>query len=315
MSDESGALGNWTLAVHGGAGVILPAKMTPEKEAAYRAGLHDALNAGRKILREGGSSQDAVIASVVAMEDSPLFNAGKGAVFTSEGRNEMDAAIMVGDTHEAGAIAGVTNVRNPVLAACAVMEESPHVMLQGTGAEKFAAHAGLEIVDPSYFHTDHRLQQLQKALEMGEGPSLDHSDHKFGTVGAVALDQEGNLAAATSTGGMTNKQWGRVGDSPVIGAGTYASNSSCAVSATGLGEVFIRMTAARTICALMEYCNMSLEAATDQVVNETLKEMGGDGGIVAIDKDGNYALTFNTPGMYRGVVNSDGLESVSIFQD
>lgn len=318
----------YAFAIHGGAGTILKANLSDKKEAAYLAKLAEALAAGEAVLAGGGTALDAVTSAITLMEDSPLFNAGKGAVFTAEGKNEMDASIMDGATLNAGAVSGVTNVRNPILLARAVMEQSRHVMLQGKGAETFAAEAGLEIVDPEYFHTERRWQQLQKAREQKTGAVLDHDlefldpegpdgldDHKFGTVGAVALDREGNLAAGTSTGGMTNKAWGRVGDSPIIGAGTYASNTSCAVSATGAGEYFIRATVARSICALMEYANLPLEVAADKIIMQQLVQMGGNGGIISLDRDGNIALVFNTEGMYRAAVKEGEEPVIGIYKE
>lgn len=315
----------YAFAIHGGAGNILKANLSDEKEAAYLAKLAEALAAGEAVLAGGGTALDAVTSAITLMEDSPLFNAGKGAVFTAEGKNEMDSSIMDGATLNAGAVSGVTNVKNPILLARAVMEQSRHVMLQGKGAETFAAEAGLEIVDPEYFHTERRWQQLQKAKEQKTGVVLDHDlefldpdgldDHKFGTVGAVALDREGNLAAGTSTGGMTNKAWGRVGDSPIIGAGTYASNASCAVSGTGAGEYFIRATVARSICALMEYANLPLDVAADRIVMKQLVEMGGDGGIISVDTHGNIALVFNSAGMYRAAVREGEEPVVGIYKE
>lgn len=312
----------YAFAIHGGAGTILKANMSDEQEAAYEAKLTEALAAGEKVLADNGAALDAVIAAITVMEDSPLFNAGKGAVFTAEGKNEMDSSIMDGETLDAGAVSGVTNVKSPIRLARAVMDKSKHVMLQGKGAETFAAENGLEIVDPEYFYTERRWQQLQKAKELKEGAVLDHdleymefNDNKFGTVGAVALDKAGNLAAGTSTGGMTNKSWGRVGDSPIIGAGTYASNSSCAVSATGAGEYFIRATVARSICALMEYADMTLADATDKIIMQQLVEMGGDGGIISLDRDGNIALVFNTEGMYRASVREGEEPLIGIYKD
>jgi beta-aspartyl-peptidase (threonine type) len=312
----------YAFAIHGGAG-------SEDKEAAYQAKLAEALAAGEKVLAEGGAALDAVVAAITLMEDSPLFNAGKGAVFTADGKNELDSSIMDGATLNAGAVSGVTNVKNPILLARAVMDRSKHVMLQGKGAETFAAENGLEIVDPEYFYTERRWQQLQKAKEQKTGAILDHDlefldpddlpddldDHKFGTVGAVALDRHGNLAAGTSTGGMTNKSWGRVGDSPIIGAGTYASNTSCAVSATGSGEYFIRATVARSVCALMEYGNLPLDVAADRIIMQQLGEMGGDGGIISLDRDGNIALVFNTKGMYRASVREGEEPVIGIYQE
>ena len=293
----------WGLVLHGGAGVITRAKLTPEREAAIRAELERALRAAHAVLARGGSSVDAVTAAITILEDSPLFNAGKGAVFTHDGVNELDAAIMSGPDHKAGAVAGVRTIKNPILLAKAVMDNGRHVMLVGRGAEEFAATAGIEIVDPSYFRTEERWQELQKAIA---------EDH-FGTVGVVALDQHHALAAGTSTGGLTNKRFGRVGDSPVIGAGTYA-DEQCGVSATGHGELFIRYTVARDICARVEYEHESLTQAADEVVMHELVHAGGDGGIIALDAAGHWTLTFNTPGMYRGYITEDGVPHVEIFK-
>lgn len=309
------------IAIHGGAGTITRASMSRELESEYRAALSTALARGHEVLMKGGSSLDAVEAAVRFMEDSPLFNAGKGAVFTHDGRNELDAAIMDGAGKRAGTIAGVSVIKNPISAARAVMEKSPHVMLTGRGAELFATLQGLEIVDPSYFWTEKRWKALQLQLEKEKAPEkhgsadLDDPERKHGTVGAVALDRHGNLAAATSTGGMTNKRWGRVGDVPIIGAGTYASNDSCAVSATGHGEYFIRYTVAHDIAALVEYKGLSLAAASDLVVNKKLKAAGGEGGVIAIDRQGNIAMPFNSEGMYRGYIGVDGKSHVAIFKD
>jgi len=303
------------LVVHGGAGVIRK-DLTPEKEKEVRADLETALGAGYAVLKSGGSSLDAVEKTIVVLEDSPRFNAGKGAVFTHEGVNELDAAIMDGATLRAGAIAGVHRVRNPILLARAVMEKSPHVMLTGDGAEAFAKTVGVTLVDPSYFRTDERWRQLQEALkaeEKKQASALGRAIH-YGTVGAVALDREGHLAAGTSTGGMTNKRWGRVGDSPIIGAGTYA-NAHCAVSATGWGEYYIRATAAHDICARVEYAKQPVAKAAHDVVMDVIPKLGGDGGVIALDSDGNFALPFNTDGMYRGWVDPDGKVHVAILPD
>ncbi|WP_207435531.1 isoaspartyl peptidase/L-asparaginase family protein [Sabulibacter ruber] len=317
-----------TLVIHGGAGTITRKNMTPEKEKAYQEVLNQALQTGYAVLKKGGSSLDAVEATVRVMEDSPLFNAGKGAVFTNEGKNELDAAIMDGKTLKAGAIASVTTIRNPISTARAVMEKSEHVMMIGAGAEKFAKEQGQVIVDPSYFRTETRYQQLQKA-KASEKVKLDHSDttssivpgeniftegRKFGTVGAVALDAFGNLAAATSTGGMTNKRYGRVGDAPIIGAGTYADNNTCAVSATGHGEYFIRAVVAYDIAAVMKYKGASVKKAADDVVMDKLVKFGGEGGVIALDKNGNFAMPFNSEGMYRGYINNKKSE-VLIYKD
>lgn len=318
---------SYVMVIHGGAGTILKKTMTPEKEAAYRAALQQALEAGYNALQSGRSSLDAVEAAIHVMEDSPLFNAGKGAVFTHDGRNELDASIMNGKTLEAGAVGGVTTIRNPISAARAVMEKSEHVMLVGPGAEKFAQEAGLEIVDPSYFYTQDRWEGLQRALKEDSAKSkLDHSynksgrlgieniDNKFGTVGAVALDKQGNLAAGTSTGGMTNKKYGRVGDSPIIGAGTYANNKTAAISCTGWGEFYIRNVVAHDLSALMEYKGLSVKAAGQTVIDK-VGAMGGDGGLIALDKKGNIAMPFNTAGMYRGAVTKDGKIEIHIYKD
>lgn len=306
--------GSYALAIHGGAGMILKERTSSEKESAYRAKLEDAMTAGEQILQAGGSAMDSVVAAVRVLEDSELFNAGKGAVFTHEGRNEMDAAVMDGATMEAGAVASVARIKNPVEAARWVMTHTGHVMLVGTGAEEFADEQGLELVDPSYFHTDKRWSQLEKAKAMGAEASLDHSDHKFGTVGAVALDAHGNLAAATSTGGMTNKRWKRIGDTPIIGAGTYASNATAAVSTTGHGEYMMRFTVARDVCALMEFRGLDLDRASREVLNGRFAEAGGDGGLIAVDANGNIALEMNTPGMYRGSVRSGETIKIEIFK-
>lgn len=309
-----------TLVIHGGAGTILKENMTPELEQAYTDKLTEALYVGFEILKNGGSSIDAVQKTINILEDSPLFNAGKGAVFTNDGHNELDASIMDGKTLNAGAVAGVKTVKNPIDAARKVMENSPHVMMSGNGADVFAKEQGLELVDSSYFFTQNRWDALQNALKR-EKMELDHDgskenndpDKKKGTVGAVALDKDGNLAAATSTGGMTNKRWGRVGDSPIIGAGTYANNQTCAVSSTGHGEFFIRHVVAYDIAALMEYGGQTLKEAAEYVVNQKLKEQGGRGGVIALDAKGNYAMPFNTEGMYRGVIQEGKAAEVLIY--
>ncbi len=308
----------YSLAIHGGAGTITRDRMTPELEAAYREKLTEALRAGQAVLAKGGPALDAVSAAITVMEDSPLFNAGKGAVFTNEGRNELDAAIMDGATLNAGAVTGVTRIRNPILLARAVMDKSPHVMLAQEGAEEFAREQGFELVNPLYFWTERRFKSLL-AIQARDSHALylDHDEtHKYGTVGAVALDSRGNLAAGTSTGGLTNKMWGRIGDSPIIGAGTYASNASCAVSGTGTGEYYIRLTLAREVCALMEYTGASAQKAADIMIYERLTGLGGDGGIIVVDKDGRIAMSFNTEGMYRGRVTSAAPEPVTaIYKD
>ncbi len=307
---ESAAAGNkqYAIAIHGGAGVILKGNLSPELEKAYLHMLDSALTVGEKILAGGGVSMDAVESVIRIMENCPLFNAGKGAVFSHEGYNELDASVMDGSNLMAGAVAGVRNVKNPITLARRVMTNSSHVMLAGKGATEFAREQGLEIVDSTYFFTERRWKDLQRAIERAK-------ENKFGTVGCVALDQSGNLAAGTSTGGMTNKRWNRIGDTPVIGAGTYASNKSCAVSGTGHGEFFIRYTVAREIAALMEYKGMSVQKAAEEVIMNRLKPAGGEGGIIAVDKDGNIALVFNSPGMYRGCANSKGRHEVAIFSD
>jgi len=308
------------LVIHGGAGTIDRSKMTPEKEREYRAGLEHALMAGHEILKSGGSSLDATEAAVRVLEDDPHFNAGKGSVFTSAGTNEMDAAIMDGKTLAAGAVAALKHVRNPISLARLVMEKSGHVMMDGEGAEAFAKENGMELVDQKYFFTQERWDALQKikAAEKhrtgGAGKAFFITDQdRHGTVGAVALDKNGNLAAATSTGGTTNKRPGRVGDSPVIGAGTYANNATCAVSATGDGEYFIRATVGHDVSALMEYRRMSLKEAAQAVLDKVAK-LGGTGGLIAIDRHGNVALPFNTTGMYRGYVDRDGKFVVEIYK-
>ncbi len=316
----------YVLVIHGGAGTILKKNMTPEKEQAYLGKLREALQAGYDQIKAGKPSIDAVQAAVLVMEDSPLFNAGKGAVFTHDGKNEMDAAIMDGKTLKAGSVAGVTTIRNPILAARAVMERSEHVMMIGRGAEGFAKEVGLQIVDPSYFYTPERWNGLQKALaEDSVKAVLDHGnkhselmgtinkDNKFGTVGAVALDQAGNLAAATSTGGMTNKKYGRVGDAPLIGAGTYANNATAGISATGWGEFFIRSVVAYDISAMMEYQKLSLQEAAAKALAK-MEKLGGDGGLIALDNKGNVTMPFNTAGMYRGTVTADGKIEVNIYR-
>ncbi|MFN8343231.1 MAG: isoaspartyl peptidase/L-asparaginase [Cyclobacteriaceae bacterium] len=314
------APGPITLVIHGGAGTIQKANMTPEKEAACRAKLTEALQAGYSILESGGNSTDAVIAAIKVMEDSPLFNAGKGAVFTHDGKNEMDAAIMEGQSLMAGAVAGITNVRNPITAAHAVMAHSEHVMMTGKGAEQFAAEQGLEIVDPSYFFDSVRFRQLQKALEGEQSKHASYYDPmirnlKFGTVGAVALDSKGNITAGTSTGGMTNKRYGRVGDAPIIGAGTYANNQTCGLSATGHGEYFIRAVVGHEVSSLMAYGGLTLQQATDSVVMKKLVRMGGEGGLVALDRQGNVSMTFNSEGMYRGFIQKGTAAKTFIYRE
>lgn len=337
------------IAIHGGAGTIRRSAMTPEAETQYRAILTQALEAGHTVLKRGGNSMDAVSAAVMIMEDSPLFNAGKGAVLTADSTVELDAAIMEGKTLKAGTIAGVRGIKNPILLARRVMEHSEHVMLTGKGAERFAAEQGFARMPDEYFITERRAQELTRAkqqdatkpLSPDETPATkpskndslgknkrsslydgnaplnewSHEGKKFGTVGAVALDKNGDIAAATSTGGMTNKKYGRVGDAPIIGAGTYANNATCAVSATGHGEYFIRSVVAYDIAALVEYKGMTLQEAADAVVMKKLVERGGSGGIIALDKKGNIAMPFNSEGMYRGCITTDGKIIVEIFRN
>lgn len=299
----------YAMVIHGGAGTILKENMTSETENDYQAAMHQALTIGEEILKHGGTSMDAVENVIRYMEDSPLFNAGKGAVFTHEGKNEMDASFMSGKDQNAGAVGGVTNIKHPISAARAVLEKSEHVMMVGKGAEAFAASSGLEIVDPAYFKTERRWSSLQRILEAEkqeiELSESDDKDRKHGTVGCVALDKDGNIAAGTSTGGMTNKKYNRIGDSPIIGAGTFADNATCGVSSTGHGEFFIRYTVARDIAALMEYGGKSLQQAADYIIMDKLVQKGGSGGIIALDKYGNVAMPFNTAGMYRGYVKPD----------
>jgi beta-aspartyl-peptidase (threonine type) len=295
----------WAIVIHGGAGVITRANMTPELDSTYRAALREAMNTGIKILSEGGTALEAVEKTINVMEDNPLFNAGKGAVFTHEGKNELDAAIMDGSTLAAGSVACVTDIKNPITAARYVMTKSEHVMLTGAGASEFAKEQGLEIVPPSYFYTEKRYSELQRILK----------EEKHGTVGCCALDKRGNLAAGTSTGGMTNKRYNRVGDAPIIGAGTYANNATCAVSATGHGEFFIRWTVAHDISALMEYKGLSLAKASELVVNDKLVKAGGSGGVISVDKAGNISMPFNSEGMFRGFASSDGKSGVYIYKD
>ena len=303
----------WSLAIHGGAGVIDRGALTPEKDKAYRAGLDAALQAGGAVLGKGGTALDAVAAAVRVLEDNPLFNAGRGAVFTAEGRNELDASIMDGRTLKAGAVAGVTRTRHPIDLARAVMERTPHVMLAGPGADRFSAEQGLEQVDPSWFRTEERWQQLQAWQKRQQAAALD-ATHLFGTVGAVALDAAGNLAAATSTGCMVGKRWGRVGDSPIIGAGTYARNGQCAVSATGSGEYFIRESAARQVCDRVAWRGESLSDAAKATI-AAVGAIGGDGGLIAMGADGRPAFALNDLGMYRGRMAAGGAPETAIYAD
>lgn len=315
------------IAIHGGAGAITRAAMSAEKEQYYRQQLAAIVAAGQQILADGGSAMDAVTEAVRLLEECPLFNAGKGAVFTHQGTHELDASIMDGRTLEVGAVAGVNHIRNPVLAARAVLEVSPHVLFIGAGAEAFATQQGLEMVAADFFSTPERWEQLQRALGSDQavldhdGAAQSHSDdpldpdRKFGTVGAVALDVHGNLAAATSTGGMTNKQAGRVGDSPLVGAGCYANNDTVAVSCTGTGEVFIRTLAAYDVAAQMRYAGRTLQQASASVIHDKVQELDGSGGLIAVDREGNVALPFNSEGMYRGFAYVGGEVEVAIYRD
>ncbi len=314
---------NFGIVIHGGAGTILKENMSDSLEATYKAKLEEAISIGYEILKNGGTSLEAVTHTINVMEDSPLFNAGKGAVFTHDGSNELDASIMDGATLNAGAVAGVKHIKNPIDLARDVMQKSEHVMLYGAGAEEFAQTLGYKMMDTTYFYTKNRYESLQRVLEKEkeknekkvsfEDPYIKNS--KFGTVGCAALDKHGNLAAGTSTGGMTNKCWNRIGDAPIIGAGTYANNATCAVSSTGWGEYFIRAVVAYDISALMEYKGMSLQDAAKEVIQKKVPALGGDGGIVAIDKDGNVAMEFNTSGMYRATMNSEGELIIKIYKE
>ena len=304
-----------TIVIHGGAGALEPGRYTSEQEAEFHRALNEALDTGYAILEDGGSATDAIVAAIVIMEDAPIFNAGKGAVFTQDGKNELDASIMEGETTNAGAIAGVTRVKNPIRLAREVMDNSRHVMFARDGAEEFAKERGLEFVKPKYFHTEHRWESYRKALEAWKNKkeSTLPVDFKYGTVGALALDGQGNIAAGTSTGGMTFKQYGRVGDSPIIGAGTFADNRSCAVSATGHGEFFMRLTIVRDICAQVEYGGKSVADAADDVIHNRLTELGGDGGVIVLSPTGDYAFSFNSAGMFRGVKNELGEKVTAIY--
>jgi len=352
MGSSAAAQPKWAIVVHGGAGVIDRGRLTAEQDKAYRAALGKVAEAGGEVLRTGGSALDAIEAAIGILEDDPLFNAGRGAVFTADGRNELDSAIMDGSNLKAGAVAGVTRTRRPISLARAVMEKSPHVFLIGEGADQFSKAQGLEQVEPSYFFTERRWKSLESelkrqglpipprpagapltpsadaALAHDEGPTgtfevhegqaraeLAHDEGKYGTVGVVALDTHGRIAAGTSTGGTTAKRWGRVGDSPIIGAGTYANNKSCAVSATGTGEYFIRLAVAHRICDLVELKGLSLQAAADEVVQKELRALGGDGGIIAVDPLGRMAWSFNTSGMYRARLADGQPLQVGIYKD
>lgn len=315
-------MSTFTIAIHGGAGTLLKSEIKPEQEKAYLHSLQQALNSGYDVLKNGGTAIDAVVAATVILEDDPLFNAGRGSVFTSDGKHEMDACIMDGATLDAGAVASVLNIRNPVLLALEIMRKSDHVFLAGSGASEFAAKQNIRTEPDEYFFDAYRYKQLQEMRESG-GYSLDHSnkevrlnkEKKFGTVGAVACDANGNIAAATSTGGMTNKKFGRIGDSPVIGSGNYANNATCAISCTGHGEMFLRAVAAYDVSCLMEYAGKTLQQAMDIVVHEKLTKIQGEGGMIGVDAKGNAALVFNSEGMYRGVRSSEGRNQVSIYND
>lgn len=311
------------IVIHGGAGTILKENMSDSLETAYKEKLKEAISIGHEILKNGGTSLEAITKTINILEDSPLFNAGKGSVFTHDATNELDASIMDGATLNAGAVAGVKHIKNPIDLAKDVMQKSEHVMLYGTGAEEFAQSLGYKMMDTSYFYTKSRYKSLQRVLEKEnlentekisfKDPYIKNS--KFGTVGCAALDKHGNLASGTSTGGMTNKRWNRIGDAPIIGAGTYANNATCAVSSTGWGEFFIRSVVAFDISAMMEYKGMSLQDAAKEVIHKKVPALGGDGGIVAIDKDGNVAMEFNTAGMYRASMNAEGELIIGIYQD
>src|SRR5579871_3976115 len=315
-------MSKFTLVIHGGAGTILKQDMTPDLEKAYVEGMQVALDAGYAVLEEEGSAINAIKAAIVILEDNMLFNAGRGSVFTKKGVQEMDAAIMDGRTLDAGSVTGVRNVRNPIELATEVMLNSNHVFLSGKGASDFAIKQGIKLEPDEYFFSQFRYDQW-KSIRDSDTYSLDHThqrleelmrDKKFGTVGAVALDQQGNIAAATSTGGMTNKKYGRIGDSPIIGAGTYANNKTCAISCTGHGEMFIRAVAAHDVSSLMEYKGCTLQQAMDIVVNEKLMKINGEGGMIGVDAKGNAAMIFNSQGMYRGFKNSDGEELIALYK-
>lgn len=326
LANQQEKINDFAIIIHGGAGTILKKNMSVEKEAQYKAKLEEAIKVGHSILKNGGTSQEAVMKTIQIMEDSPLFNAGKGAVFTNAGTNELDASFMDGKTLNAGAVAGVTDVKSPIELAIKVMTDSEHVMLSGKGASTFAKENGLEIVDPSYFYTERRFKSLERIKER-EKTELDHDDKsaafydadiknaKFGTVGCVALDKDGNIAAGTSTGGMTNKRWGRIGDAPIIGSGTYANNLTCGVSSTGWGEYFIRSQVAYDISAQMEYQQKTLKEATQNVIQNKLTKLGGTGGVIALDNNGNMAFEFNTAGMYRASMDDQGELIIKIYKE
>jgi beta-aspartyl-peptidase (threonine type) len=307
----------YSLVIHGGAGTILKESMTPEMETAYRQGLQAALDQGYDVLTNGGTAVEAVLAATISLEDNILFNAGRGSVFGKDGKQEMDASIMEGKELRAGAVSAVRNIRNPVQLAYAVMTQTAHVMLNGQGANDFAASIGMKTEPDDYFYSPFRYEQWKQVQQSGE-VALDHNiavrEKKFGTVGAAACDMQGNIAAATSTGGMTNKQWGRVGDSPIIGAGTYANNKTCAISCTGHGELFIQAVAAYDVSCLVEYKGLSLQEAMNIVVHDKLMKIGGEGGMIGVDAKGNAAMIFNSEGMYRGVRSSEGMNEVAIYK-
>lgn len=316
-ADSAATKPAYALVIHGGAGSIREDNMSPEKERQYTQALNEALDIGEAILQEGGSALDAVEQTIVFLENSPIFNSGRGAVFTADSTNELDASIMDGRDRSAGAVGGLTQVKNPIRAARAVMEESPHVLLTGAGAEAFARLQGLELVDPSYFYTERSWKALEnaKAREQGNGRvGFEHADEKFGTVGCVALDRDGHLAAGTSTGGMTNKKWNRLGDSPIIGAGTYADDATCAVSCTGHGEYFIRYAVAHDMSALMAYRQMGVDEAGQHIIHEKLVKAGGRGGLIALDAQGRVSMPFNTLGMYRGYAKP-GERKVAMYEE
>ena len=322
-NNEANITPTFGILIHGGAGTILKKNMSSEKEAEYRKTLKKAIEVGYKILETGGNSQDAVEKTIHIMEDSPLFNAGKGAVLNAHGNIELDASFMNGNSLDAGAVSGVKTVKHPISAAIKVMEASQHVMLSGSGADTFAKEQGLEIVDPEYFYTERRINDLKRVKQKTAlKESLLSSDEKkyfqnqrYGTVGCVALDINGNLSAGTSTGGMTNKKWNRIGDAPIIGAGTYANNLTCAISATGWGEFFIRSVVAHDISALMEYKNMSIQEAAYEVIHNKVARLGGNGGVIGIDRFGNPMMEMNTPGMYRAHMDADGNLKIKIYKD
>ena len=319
---EGDSQNQFGIVIHGGAGTLLRSDMTPEMDAAYRQLLQEAVTTGYAILASGGSSTEAVEKTIHVMENSPLFNAGKGAVLNAEGEIELDASFMDGARLDAGAIAGARLIKNPISAAIAVMNNSPHVMLSSTGADRFAETQGLAMEAPDYFVTERRVQSLQRVQEEESSTQANiqqkspfYQQQRFGTVGCVALDQAGNLAAGTSTGGMTNKKWNRIGDAPVIGAGTYANNASCGISATGWGEYFIRSVVAHDIAALVEYKGLSIQEAARLVIHEKVAKLGGDGGVVGLDRNGNVAMEMNTEGMYRAHMNAQGEQTIKIYKD